>query len=178
MDDLQAAVSQVLRGDTAAFRRIVDATSRQLVRLSARILGNPEEAEDVVQEAYVRAYRSLTEGSFEQRSSVRTWLYRIVTNAAIDARRSRARLAARTAADSANKPPMSGHTSVEARLALSELSAWLEELPEDQRLAILLTAVEGLRAHEAAEILGCSAGAVEQRVLRARTTLRNMREAS
>lgn len=177
MDDLEAAVAQVVRGDAAAFRLIVEQTSRQFIRLSARILGSIETAEDVVQEAYVRAYRSLSEGRFEQRASVRTWLYRIVVNAAIDARRERVRRLAQIKRDSAQKPLTAENASAEARLALAELAGWLEALPEEQRLAILLTAVEGMSANEAAEILGCSEGAVEQRLVRARVTLRQKRDA-
>jgi RNA polymerase sigma-70 factor (ECF subfamily) len=177
VDDLEAAVAQVARGDVAAFRRIVDGTSRHLVRLSARILGSVEEAEDVVQEAYVRAYRSLKNGGFKGQSSVRTWLYRIVANAAIDARRRRARRATQAAVDTAGPPILSGSASMEARVALAELASWLSVLPEEQQLTLLLSAVEGCSAQEVAEILGCSEGTVEQRLLRARVTLRKKREA-
>lgn len=72
MDDLDEAVRRVVRGDTDAFRRIVDATSEGLVRLGARIVGSLSEAEDVVQDSYVKAYQALTSGRFEQRSSVTT----------------------------------------------------------------------------------------------------------
>ncbi len=178
MNELEAAVAQVVRGDAAAFRLIVEQTSHQFIRLSARILGSIEAAEDVVQEAYVRAYRSLTEGRFERRASVRTWLYRIVVNAAIDARRERVRRLAQIKRDFAPEPLAGEHASAEARLALAELNAWLFALPDEQRLAILLTAVEGLSASEAGEILGCSEGAVEQRLVRARVTLRQKRDAT
>ena len=78
-----------MAGDASAFARIVAATSDRLVRLSARILGRLEDAEDTVQESYLRAYRALAAGQFDRQASVRTWLYRIVTNASIDVRRSR-----------------------------------------------------------------------------------------
>jgi RNA polymerase sigma-70 factor (ECF subfamily) len=177
VDELESEVAAVVRGDSAAFRRIVEKTSHKLVRLGARILGSTEEAEDVVQEAYVRAYRSLTEGSFDQRASVKTWLYRIVVNAAIDARRRRVRRLSSATKDQVGAALGSWEPSIEARLALAELAGWLAVLPEEQRLAILLIAVEGLSTREAAEILGCSEGAVEQRLVRARVTLRQKREA-
>ena len=85
LENLEEVAQRISRGDSSAFRQIVAATSPQLVRLAARILGSLEEAEDVVQEAYVKAYRSLTTGRFEHRATVRTWLYRVVSNAAIDA---------------------------------------------------------------------------------------------
>jgi RNA polymerase sigma factor (sigma-70 family) len=93
LDTLEKAVDRVLSGDRAAFQQIVDATSQKLVRLGARIMGNQADAEDVVQEAYVKAFRALTGGEFDRRSSTSTWLYRIVVNGAIDAKRSRTRRA-------------------------------------------------------------------------------------
>lgn len=169
MDNLGEAVELVRSGDTAAFQRIVDATSAQLVRLAARMLGNVVDAEDVVQEAYVKAYRALMSGEFDGRANVGTWLYRIVTNQAIDAMRSRVRrpkptdVADETASDLA---------SAEEHVALVELSDWMNDLPPEQRAALVLKAVEGLSSSEIAKILNCSEGAVEQRLVRARAQLR------
>jgi RNA polymerase sigma-70 factor, ECF subfamily len=176
LDNLDEAVERVLRGDTAAFEQIVLATSERLVRMSARIVGSVQDAEDVVQEAYVKAYGSLVAGRFDRRSSVRTWLYRIVANASIDARRSLARRAGLN--DAVTGPTFTDGALVEARVALSELAGWLDVLPADQRIAMVLSAVEGLTAPEIAEVVGCSEGAVEQRLLRARAALRRRREKS
>ncbi len=171
MNNLDEAVERVLRGDAAAFQRIVDATGDQLVRLSARILGSVEDAEDAVQEAYLKAYRALLEGQFDRRSSVKTWLYRIATNTSLDALRSRkSRQAVLDVAVGE-----AGVENAEARLALSELAGWLSVLPDEQRVAIILSAVEGLSSAEIGEVLGCSEGAVEQRLVRARATLRRKR---
>lgn len=170
MDPLQHAADQVAAGDPAAFERIVAATSDKLVRLSARMLGNVSDAEDVVQEAYVRAYRALVAQEFDGRSSVKTWLYRIVTHASIDAMRQRKRR--ETVSDEGVEASWEGRDFAEARLALRELSEWLQELPPEQRAALVLKAVEGLTTPEIATILDCSEGAVEQRLVRARATLR------
>jgi RNA polymerase sigma-70 factor, ECF subfamily len=172
LDDLDEAVARVLSGDAAAFRRIVDATGERLFRLAARILGNVEEAEDVLQDAYLRIYRSLLEGRFDGRSSLFTWMYRIVANAAIDARRGRVRRPTQPEFEGADA---SDPDASEARIALGELSQWLAVLPDDQRVALILTAVEGLTAAEVGRVLGCSEGAVEQRLLRARSNLRRRR---
>lgn len=169
MDNLGEAVERVRTGDTAAFQRIVDATSPQLIRLGARMLGSVADAEDVVQEAYVKAYRALTTGEFDGRASVTTWLYRIVTNQAIDAMRSRVRRPKPT--DTADES-ISELASAEQKLALTELEDWLSELPPDQRAALVLKAVEGMTSPEIAEIMQCSEGAVEQRLVRARAALR------
>lgn len=171
MDKLEEAAAQVQRGDAAAFQRIVETTSDLLVRLCARILGNVEDAEDAVQEAYLKAYRSLTQGHFEQRSSIKTWLYRIATNTALDLLRSRK---ARPPLDDALSASP-GAEQAEQRLALRELHEWLGGLPEDQRVTLLLSAIEGLPSVEIGEILGCSEGAVEQRLVRARAALRKKR---
>ena len=176
MDILEKAVDRVLSGDRSAFQQIVDATSQKLVRLGARIMGNQADAEDVVQEAYVKAYRALTAGEFDRRSSTNTWLYRIVVNGAIDAKRSRKRRG--EASDEQVDLGWDGAAFAEARLALSELDDWLRALPTDQRAALVLQSMEGLNNTEIAKIMGVSEGAVEQRLVRARAALRQMREQS
>ena len=176
MDTLEKAVDRVLSGDRAAFQQIVDATSQKLVRLGTRIMGNQADAEDVVQEAYVKAYRALTGGGFERRSSTSTWLYRIVVNGAIDAKRSRTRRA--ESSDEQVDPGWDGAAFAEARLGLAELDEWLAALPTDQRAALVLQAMEGLNNTEIAQVMGVSEGAVEQRLVRARATLRLRRQQS
>lgn len=176
MDTLEKAVDRVLSGDRSAFQQIVDATSQKLVRLGARIMGNQADAEDVVQEAYVKAYRALTAGEFDRRSSTNTWLYRIVVNGAIDAKRSRKRRG--EASDEQVDPGWDGAARAEARVALSELDDWLALLPAEQRAALVLQSMEGLNNAEIAQIMGVSEGAVEQRLVRARATLRQKREQS
>jgi RNA polymerase sigma-70 factor (ECF subfamily) len=173
LDNLGEAVERVRAGDAAAFQRIVDATSARLVRLAARMLGNVIDAEDVVQEAYVKAYRGLMAGEFDGRANVSTWLYRIVTNQSIDAMRSRRRRPQPT--DLADEST-SDLASAETKLALAELSDWLGDLPPDQKAALVLKAVEGLTSPEIAEVLQCSEGAVEQRLVRARSALRKRSE--
>ena len=164
MSSLEEAARRVQRGDASAFRVIVEATAARLVRLSARIMGSVTEAEDVVQEAYIKAYRALVEKQFDGRSSVSTWLHRIVVNASLDARRKRK--------PAAPDVPLTTHGNAEEAVALRELARLLEELPEDQRTVLLLKTVEGMSSAEIAEVLGCSEGAVEQRLVRARAALR------
>jgi RNA polymerase sigma-70 factor (ECF subfamily) len=179
LSNLEGAVARFLNGDRAAFQEVVDATSARLVRLSARMLGNVADAEDVVQEAYVKAYRSLEDGQFDRRAKVETWLYRIVINATIDARRKRARRGPAVDIDDETAvPPPAGDAPAEAHMALTELADWLGALPEDQQAALVLKAIEGRESAEIAEILGCSEGAVEQRLVRARATLRQRRNES
>ena len=132
-------------------------------------MGSVTEAEDVVQEAYLKAYAALVEGRFDGRSSVSTWLHRIVVNASLDARRKRKRDPG-DAVDS--QTPGQLGTAPEESVALRELADWLDELPDDQRTALVLKTVEGMSSAEIAEVLGCTEGAVEQRLVRARAALR------
>ncbi len=173
--DLSLSARRVARGDPAAFRTIVEHTEQQSYRLAARILGSTADAEDVLQEAYVKAYRALSEGRFDERAGVQTWFRRIVTNACIDALRRRAARPAGEDTALENGRFDSG-LDPEARAALSELGSWLDDLPPEQRAALVLCAVEGLTAPEAADALACTVGAVEQRLVRARSALRRRRE--
>jgi RNA polymerase sigma-70 factor (ECF subfamily) len=172
LSDLEQAAERVQSGDMAAFREIVEATSDRMFRLSARMMGSLADAEDVVQEAFVKAYQALSSGRFDRRSKVDTWLYRVVTNAAIDALRTRKRR--RTQSDEAIEPDFDGVASAEARVALVEIEQMLGALPPDQRAAVALKALEGLTSAEVATVLECSEGAVEQRLVRARATLRQL----
>ena len=172
--DLQRQAARVAKGDRAAFRTIVEHTQVPLHRLASRLLGNPAEAEDVLQEAYVKAYRALAADRFSGDSALQTWLYRIVTNAALDhMRRGRPK---EKSAESVPEPQMDGAGSAEARMALRELDEWLQDLTPDQRAVVILKAVEGMTTPEVAEVLACSEGAVEQRLVRARAPLRDKRD--
>jgi RNA polymerase sigma-70 factor, ECF subfamily len=177
LEPLEQAVRDVLKGDREAFGRIVEATSARLVRLSARIMGNVADAEDVVQEAYVKAYRSIVAGQFDGRSRVETWLYRIVVNGTIDAKRSRKRAPIPTD-DADLEMSWDGAASAEARVSLAELAELLRDLPAEQQAAIVLKSVEGFSAAETAEMLGTTEGAVEQLLVRARAALKKRRDDS
>jgi RNA polymerase sigma-70 factor (ECF subfamily) len=170
LETLDEAARAIAR-DPGAFERLVAATFARLVRYAARIVGDLAEAEDVVQESYVKAYAALTGGSFEGRSSVTTWLHRIVTRTAIDVKRRRARR--ETYEDVLPDVPVGGVDAADGHVALRELSTLLGELPEEQSSALVLQALEGFTNREIAEILECSEGAVEQRLVRARAALRN-----
>jgi RNA polymerase sigma-70 factor (ECF subfamily) len=170
LENVDAAVARVLAGDASAFQEIVAATSPTLVRLSARMMGNISDGEDVMQEAYVKAYRGLLDGRFDGRAQFGTWLRRIVVNSAIDAMRARARAPQPSA--ELDDVGVDDAASAETRLALREISDWLGALPADQRAALVLKSIEGHTSAEIAELMGCSEGAVEQRLVRARATLR------
>ena len=172
---LESAAERVAKGDRAAFAEIVTETTPRLFRLAARMLGDEREAEDVLQESFIRAFDALIEGRFDARSGAYTWLYRIVTNAALDAMRARKRRRARFETDDSpeHAEEIASADVIAARAALRDLEQWLDELPPDQRTAIVLKELEGMSSAEVAEVMNCSIGAVEQRLVRARATLRN-----
>jgi RNA polymerase sigma-70 factor (ECF subfamily) len=169
---LDAAARRVEGGNHGAFAAIVRETTPRLYRLAARIMADPGEAEDVLQDAYVRAFDALVDGRFDGRAGIATWLYRIVANTALDALRARKRRRTDAAGDEGADAPVDDEGRLAARAALRELAGFLEELPADQRTAVVLKELEGLSSSEVAEVMGCSVGAVEQRLVRARTTLR------
>ncbi|MEZ4254193.1 MAG: sigma-70 family RNA polymerase sigma factor [Polyangiales bacterium] len=167
---LDEAVARVRRGDAHAFAVIVNGTQHRLVRLGARLLGSAADGEDAAQEAYVRAYRAIVDGKFDGRSKVDTWLYRIMTNVALDALRARSR---RPVSDEIPEGLAgSGEAEATAHVSLRELDSLLKDLPPDQRIALTLQAMEGFTAKEIAELTDSTEGAVEQRLVRARAELR------
>ena len=171
--DLRLLAARVKAGDRAVFRQIVEHTRAPLFRLAARMLGNMSDAEDVLQDAYVSAFRSLLEGRYDGRSKFETWMYRVVANACIDAlRRRKVRQV-----ELPPEPQFDGAASAETRIALSELDALLGTLNAQDRAVVLLVLGEGLTVKEAAEALGSTEGAVEQRLMRSRAALRKRRDA-
>src|SRR5919199_3124546 len=85
--DATAVLDRARQGDSDAFRVLVERHSRSVFRLAFRMTGNEQDAEDVVQESFLRAYRQL--GRFESRANFGTWLYRIVANCSVDLMRAK-----------------------------------------------------------------------------------------
>src|SRR5437762_10771451 len=85
--EMAAVLARARQGDGEAFRALVEQHSRSVFRLAFRMTGNEQDAEDVVQESFLRAYRQL--GRFESRANFGTWLYRITSNCAVDLMRSK-----------------------------------------------------------------------------------------
>src|SRR5213595_3450118 len=149
------------------FARSTEPFRRELLAHCYRMLGSLDEAEDLVQETFLRAWRSY--GSFEGRSSLRTWLYRIATNACLTALEQRGRRALPSGLGGPSGDPAAIVTTRESvRLALI---ASLQYLPPRQRAVLLLREVLGVPAAEVAAMLGTSAVAVKSALRRARARL-------
>jgi RNA polymerase sigma-70 factor (ECF subfamily) len=176
-------VTKARSGDTDAFRVLVDRHSRALFRLAFRMTGNEQDAEDVVQESFMRAYRQL--GKFDERASFGTWLYRIATNCSLDLVRSRKRRSENLApADPEMDDPVlslpSGDPTPE-RMALSSevrerVADAMQELSATERTAFVLRHFEGMCIEEVSRVLDCQPGAANHSVFRAVQKLRRALE--
>ncbi len=175
------SVEALRSGDRAEFARFVEAYSTQIYRLALRILSDPQDAEDGLQETFLKAYRSLPE--FEGRSSLSTWLYRIAVNEALMLARKRKpdTVSIDEQAETAEgelEPmqitdwcclPENELLSAEARRFLDQA---IDRLPETLRVVFVLRDIQGLSIKETAEALELSETAVKTRLLRARLNLR------
>jgi RNA polymerase sigma-70 factor (ECF subfamily) len=158
-------VRRVLDGETAAFTTLVDRHAAACTRFAMRMLANREDAEDAVQESFLRAYRSLAR--YEERQAFRTWLFQILVNRCRTAavrrqRRQRMFLVDDTAVASASVRPAAESTELRA-----ELRRAIDALDPDQREAFLLKHVELLSYEEMAAATGVGVSALKMRVKRA-----------
>lgn len=157
-------------GDSAAFRQLVEATSERLYRLAFHLMRDPDEAEDVVQETYIRAWQR--RGDLRDPMAVVSWLSRIARNAARDRLRWWRRRPERARVD--GDPPAAGPGAdaalVEAERA-AEVRRALDVLSEKHRVILLLREVEDMSYEQIAELLGLPLGTVESRLHRARAAL-------
>lgn len=174
-----AVIRRVCAGDTDAFEALVTAYQKQVYNLALRTVGNEEDAADMTQEAFLRAYRSL--GSFRGDSKFSVWLYRLTTNICIDFLRSRGRrpTVSLTAADEDEEPqeldvaddrfdPVQSLERAELRRAVQR---GLASLPEDYRRILMLRELSGLSYAEIGQVLRLEEGTVKSRLFLARKKL-------
>jgi len=180
----EISLDALIAGDRAEFARLVDTYSSSIYRLGLRMLGNPQDAEDVLQNTFISALTHLQ--NFEGRSSVSTWLYRIAANEAlmlIRKRKPEVDLAPDEDAESEEnadglKPRQIVDWSAlpENELLAGEgkkiLDGAINTLPETLRIVFLLRDVEGLSIKETADALNLTETNVKTRLLRARMFLR------
>jgi RNA polymerase sigma-70 factor (ECF subfamily) len=166
-------IAMVLAGRAEAFEPLVTPHRGPLLTLASRLTGNREEALDVVQEALLRAYRSLR--SFDPARSFRNWLFQIAANEARDRgrRKGRERAAFRDVVDRAAAPadPEAGHDRWETR---SGLMASLTALSPREREVFVLRDIEELDIRETSRVLGCSELSVRVNLSSARKKLREV----
>jgi RNA polymerase sigma-70 factor (ECF subfamily) len=175
-------VRRARAGSHSAFVRLVDRYRDRVYRLAWRISGNPSDAEEILQEAFLHAFRGLP--SFHGDAAFGTWLYRIAMNEALMRKRYAKRrpvtwldalrpgLADRRPLD--GEAPMPADALVDGKAVAQQVRAALDRLDVDQRAALVLRDMEGLSAEECASVLGVSAETVRQRAHRARLKMRGL----
>lgn len=173
----QELVASAAAGDEAAFAAIVRSTYPDMYGLALRLLGNEDDARDVLQEAYLRAYRSLHK--FRGDSAFTTWLYRITANAAytyIQKRKKHATEQLDCIEEPCSIAPLPEEASQTAQLR-RQLERHLLDLPFEQRAVVVMKDIYGLSHDAIAKELGVSATAAKVRLHRARKRLRSVIEA-
>jgi|SRR5579872_786983 RNA polymerase sigma-70 factor (ECF subfamily) len=181
-----ACVTKARLGDSEAFRMLVERHSRSLFRLAFRMTGNEQDAEDVVQESFLRAYRQLSK--FDERASFGTWLYRIAANCSLDLVRARKRRSEHqplipddgSAVDdvvmslpAADPTPERLTLGGEIRDRVAEA---MKELSATERTAFVLRHFEGMCIEDVSRVLECQPGAAKHSVFRAVQKLRRALE--
>lgn len=173
----QELIDRCKGGDQAAWRELVEVTYRDVYSLCLRILGDPDDAVEATQDAYLKAWRGL--GGFRGDSMFTTWLYRVATNAALSKHRGRKRRRTHEmGAEDIVLTQMPSGNSTEgaagARIDVGRLEVALQQLPEGNRQAVVLKDVYGLSMEEVAKELKCSETAAKVRVHRGRKKLREI----
>jgi len=169
LDDA-AAVAKARGGDHEAFRTLVERHSRSIYRLAYRMTGRPEDAEDVVQETFVRAYRQLVR--FESRANFATWLYRIGFNCAIDYMRARPHRESSEPHETLDRMPAGGLTpSMDDLVYAGEIGERvqqaLSELSAQERAAFLMRHYHGCSIEEICAALDLKSNAAKHSIFRA-----------
>lgn len=165
-------------GDRRAFGQLVRVHQRRVHACAVQMLGDRGDADDAVQETFVRAWRAIER--FDGRSQLSTWLYRVCVNVCLNHLRRRKRGDAADISDPRLPEPAADPTqgdtdprhALEARQLSARIASALEGLSESLRTTVTLVLVHGMPQKEAAEVLGCSEGTVAWRIHEARRRLR------
>ena len=178
-EKILSAIQAVLNGDANAFEVIVRAYEKNVYNIALRMTSDREDALDISQEAFLKAYHSLH--TYRGEGSFSVWLYRIVSNTCLDFMRSRSRRnevslsvedeSGETAEMEIRDDSLSPERLYERKLTRESLRKGLMRLPEDQRKILLLRGIQGLSYEEIARVLSIEGGTVKSRIYRARRKL-------
>lgn len=166
-DDLLARVAQ---GDRRAYSQLMDRHIDRAFGLARRVLGNKSDAEDVVQDAFLKVWQKA--GQWQPgRAQFSTWLYRVVVNRCLDLKRKPASAALDNVAEQSDDRP-DAYEDIATRQRQARIAAAVAELPERQRTAIALSYTAGMSNAQAAETMEISVKAFESLLVRAKRELR------
>ena len=159
-------------GDKAAFERVMSQCERRVLRVALRLLNNPQDAQDAVQEVFLRLYKHL--GDLDETRGYEAWLFRVTVNVCRDIARSRRHRSIGLAEvpEPASRQPDAYHDAERAQRR-EIVRKGLSCLGEKERAALVLRDVEGLSTEEVAAILGSSENTVRSQISTARVKLRN-----
>ena len=175
-------LSRAQQGDRKAFGLLVRGHQRRVYACALQMLADAGEAEDAVQETFLRAWRAI--GRFEGSSQLSTWLYRICVNVCLNTIRRRRRAEASDLSDPRVPEPSADPTqgrndpilAAESAQMYRRIAVALDTLSETLRVTVVLVLIQGLPHKEAAEVLGCPEGTIAWRVHEARRRLRDLLE--
>ena len=171
-------IRSVLRGNVNDFEKLVTAYEKNVYNIALRMVGDPEDAADMTQETFIKAYRALS--SFRGDSKFSSWLYRIASNVCLDFLRSRSRhpQVSLSTVDEDGQAPVelpdmrqNPEEQLMKKLGMEAVRRGLEQLPEQQRQILVLRELGGLSYAELAQTLGLEEGTVKSRIFRARKRL-------
>jgi RNA polymerase sigma-70 factor (ECF subfamily) len=168
--DEGALIAASRRGDADAYDALVGAYQDRIYQVTYRVTGNPEDASDAAQEAFLKAFRSLR--SFRGDAAFGTWLHRIAVNAALDIVRRRPPQT-HELLEAVATPTDAQDRELERREVQRRIHGAILALPTDQRVAVVLRDIQGLPYGEIASVLQVPVGTVRSRLSRARETLRS-----
>lgn len=180
--DEKQLIRECLAGRTEAFGELVIRYQDRLFNALSGIMGSPDDARDIAQDAFVQAFQKLK--TFRGQSAFYSWLFRIALNAAASQKRRTKRKPASIDAardQSANDPPdrrpdAAPSHALEANERRAAVQSALAQLPAEFRVPLVLKEIDGMKYHEIAVIVGCPVGTVRSRIHRARTELRQRLE--
>jgi len=180
-NEMLELIKKAQQGDSNAFGELIAAYEKFVFNVACRMFGNAQDAEDIAQEALIKAYKNIDK--FDFNSSFSTWLYRITTNTCIDEMRKRKgketysidnedeetglSLQIKDTAPDASEKVMQQETVSEVRKAIDKLS-------EEHKMVIILRDIQDLSYEEVADTLGINVGTVKSRLARARKNLKDI----
>jgi len=163
-------LARVAEGDRRAYAQLMDRHIDRAFGLARRVLGNKSDAEDVVQDAFLKVWQKA--GQWQPgRAQFSTWLYRVVVNRCLDLKRKPVNAALDNVAEQSDDRP-DAYEDIEARQRQARIAAAVAELPERQRTAVALSYTAGLSNAQAAETMEISVKAFESLLVRAKRELR------
>ena len=165
----ESLIEKVAEGDTFAFQTIIERYQSLAINTAYRFIGNRHDAEDIAQEAFLRLYHHAN--SYRPIAKFKTWFFRILTNLCLDFCKKKRPEYREDFPEVSSKTPIPSE-ALESLERQKKVQQAIQELKENQRMALVLHQYDGLQYQEIAETIGCSVKAVESLLVRAKKALK------